>query len=351
MSERGTIGVVVVTFNSAPVIAESIESVFASKDADVAVVVVDNDSTDSTVQVIEDWASGRVPLSPRDDCPIQPLGPVAKPVHYTVAQTGEAPQEAPLVIVRSPVNRGFAGGVNQGLEVLARRTDVNAFWVLNPDCVVPAGTAAAYLAAAAQGPFSLLSCRTFYYEHPSRIQTDGGRINRWTGVCRSIHAGQAPDTPLPDARDLDYVTGANMVASRAFLEAAGPMTEDYFLYYEEVDWASRRGRLPIKLVDGAVVYHHGGTAIGSGTAARRASPFANYFNYRNRRLFARRHLSGSGPVVVLYALLKAAQLSLMGARDEARAVLAGALLRPPPPEVRARIKDGEARQLAFGERA
>jgi GT2 family glycosyltransferase len=170
-------------------------------------------------------------------------------------------------------------------------------------------------------------------------------------VCRSIHAGQAPDTPLPDARDLDYVTGATMVASRAFLEAAGPMTEDYFLYYEEVDWASRRGRLPIKLVDGAVVYHHGGTAIGSGTAARRASPFANYFNYRNRRLFARRHLSGSGPVVVLYALLKAAQLSLMGARDEARAVLAGAFLRPPPPEVRTRIKDGEARRLAFGDRA
>ena len=209
MSERGTIGVVVVTFNSAPVIAECLESVFASKDADVAVVVVDNDSTDSTVQVIEDWASGRVQLAAREDCPIQPLGPVAKPVHYIVSQAGEAPQEAPLVIVRSPVNRGFAGGVNQGLDVLARRKDVNAFWVLNPDCVVPPDTAAGYLAAAAEGPFSLLSCRTIYYEHPDRIQTDGGKVNRWTGVCSSVHARQAPGTPLPDAGDLDYVTGAN----------------------------------------------------------------------------------------------------------------------------------------------
>ena len=283
MSERGTIGVVVVTFDSAPVIAECLESVFASKDADVAVVVVDNDSTDSTVQVIEDWASGRVQLAAREDCPIQPLGPVAKPVHYIVSQAGEAPQEAPLVIVRSPVNRGFAGGVNQGLDVLARRKDVNAFWVLNPDCVVPPDTAAGYLAAAAEGPFSLLSCRT--------------------------------------------------------------------IYYEEVDWASRRGRLPLKLVDGAVVYHHGGTAIGSGTAARRASPFANYFNYRNRRLFVRRHLSGRGPIVLVYALLKAAQLSLKGARDEARAILAGAFLRPPPADVKAKVKEGEARRLAFGERA
>jgi GT2 family glycosyltransferase len=342
------IGVVIVTFNSAPVIAECLESVFASRGADVAVVVVDNDSTDSTVQVIEDWASGRVPLSPRDDCPIRPLGPVAKPVRYTVSQAGDVPAEAPLVIVRSAVNGGFAHGVNRGLEVLARRKDVSLFWVLNPDCVVPPGTAAAYLAAAAEGPFSLIGCRTIYYEHPDRIETDGGTVNRWTGVCSSVHARQAPDTPLPDARELDYVTGANMVASRTFLEAAGPMAEDYFLYYEEVDWASRRGNLPLKLVDGAVVYHHGGTAIGSGTAARRASPFANYFNYRNRRLFARRHLSGSGPIILVYALLKAAQLFLMGARDEARAILAGAFLRPPPPDVKAKVKEGEARRLAFG---
>ena len=348
MSEPGTIGVVIVTFNSAPVIAECLESVFASKDANLAVVVVDNDSTDSTIQVIEEWASGRVPLSPRDDCPVQPLGPVAKPMRYTVSAGGEAPQEAPLVIVRSPVNRGFAGGVNQGLEVLARRNDVNAFWVLNPDCVVPPGTAAAYLAAAVEGPFSLLTCRTIYYEDPDRIQTDGGRVNRWTGVCASVHARQSPDTPLPDAAELDYVTGANMVASRAFFEAAGPMTEDYFLYYEEVDWASRRGKLPLRLVDGAIVYHHGGTAIGSGTATRRPTPFSNYFNYRNRRLFARRHLRGSEPIVVLYALLKAGQLSLKGAHDEARAILAGAFLRPPPPEIESRIKDGEARRLAFG---
>ena len=66
MSERGTIGVVIVTFNSAPVIAECLESVFASKDADLAVVVVDNDSTDSTLQVIEEWASGRMQRR-RDD--------------------------------------------------------------------------------------------------------------------------------------------------------------------------------------------------------------------------------------------------------------------------------------------
>jgi GT2 family glycosyltransferase len=351
MSERGTIGVVIVAFNSAPVIAECLESLFASNDADLAVVVVDNDSTDSTVQVIEDWASGRAPLSPRDDCPLQSLGPVAKPVCSTVAPAGELPQQAPLVIVRSAVNGGFARGVNQGLEVLARRKDVSAFWVLNPDCVVPPGTAAAYLAAAAEGPFSLLSCRTIYYEHPDRIQTDGGRVNRWTGVCTSVHAGQPPDTSLPDARDLDYVTGANMVASRTFLEAAGPMAEDYFLYYEEVDWAAHRGSLPIRLVPGAVVYHHGGTVIGSGTSARRASPFSNYFNYRNRLLFARRHLRARAPIVLLYALLKAAQLSLTGARDEARAIISGVSLRAPPPEVMAKIKEGEARQLAFGERA
>ncbi len=104
-----------------------------------------------------------------------------------------------------------------------------------------------------------------------------------------------------------------MVASRLFIEQAGLMVEDYFLYYEEVDWAFRRGDLPLRLVPDAVVYHHGGTVIGSGSLSRRATPFANYFNYRNRARFARRHMPLALPLLLAKAVLKAGQLLMMGA--------------------------------------
>lgn len=352
MPETKKLGVVVVAFDSADVILECLESLFASRGAELAVVVVDNDSRDDTVARVTDWAAGRLTLKQRAASPLT-VEAVAKPLDIEVTEPGALPtRDAALTLLRSRINSGFAGGVNQGLRVLERRADVAAFWVLNPDCVVPADTAAKYLAAMAEGPFGLLGCRTIYHDAPDQIQTDGGYVNKLTGVCSSANPGCDPrTTPLPDPATLDYIGGANMVASREFLATAGYMVEDYFLYYEEVDWAARRGHLPLKLVPDAIVYHHGGTSIGSGSHDRRPTPFSNYFNYRNRRMFAQRHLKGRAPIVTAYALAKAAQLRLLGAPDEAAAVVAGILLRRPAPEIVARVRDGEARKLAFGDLA
>ena len=126
------------------------------------------------------------------------------------------------------------------------------------------------------------------------------------------------------------------------------MTEDYFLYNEEVDWAFRRGDLPLRLVSDVVVYHYGGTTIASGSTSGRASAFANYFNYRNSIRFLRRFHPVAVPVGVAHAFAKAIQMTPFGAHDEARAVFAGAFALAPPAAIRDRIAPGPARALAFG---
>lgn len=347
-----TLGVVLVAFNSADVIVECLESLFASRGAELAVVVVDNASTDDSRAVIERWASGAMPFSARPDCPIA-IAPVAKPVALHVQDaTDETVTTGPLTLIRSAVNTGFAGGVNIGLAQLSRRAEVSAFWVLNPDCIVATDTAARYLEAGGGQNFGMLSSRTLYYDRPGTIQTDGGRVFRWNGVCRGVNGGApAATTPLPDAASLDFLTGANIVVSRAWLNRIGPMPEDYFLYYEEVDWAFSRDGFALELVPGATVYHHGGTSIGSGSHFQRPTAFSNYFNHRNRMRFVARHLPASRVGALGYTFAKAAQLGLKGARDEAWSMIAGAMELAPPPAVAARIKDPRARALAFGRHA
>jgi GT2 family glycosyltransferase len=152
----------------------------------------------------------------------------------------------------------------------------------------------------------------------------------------------------PKPGELDWVSGANLVASKRFLQAVGLMREDYFLYFEEVDWAFRRGDLPIVFLTDAVVYHHGGTAIGSGSMMQRASAFSEYLNYRNRIRFSRRFLGRPPLGAYLYGLAKAAQSLLRGEVEQATAIVAGVLeLRPPRP-VASRIDDPEVAALAFG---
>lgn len=330
------LGVAIVAFHSADVILPCLDSLFASRGVALRVAVTDNASDDATVALVRDWAARRASADAGFSFAELPVG------------TSEQPAAA-LTLLRSGCNGGYAYGVNSGLRLLLRHPGLHLFWVLNPDCVVPPETAARYAERGADGNFALMSGRTIYCEEPARIQTDGGRVNRWTGVCSSVNAGLPPEgTAMPEPATLDFVTGGNLVASRRFIERAGLMSEDYFLYYEEVEWAFRRGDLPLRLAEGAVVQHHGGTAIGSGTATRRATPFASFFNTRNRLRFLRRNRPWAIPFGLAHAVAKAGRLALAGAGAEARAVLMGAFDRPPPAAIRDRIAPGKARELAFG---
>lgn len=336
MTSLPSIGIAIVAFNSADVILGCLDSLFASQGANLRVVVTDNLSGDETVALIRNWAAARGRANPA----------------FTFAELPAESRFVPvaaLTLLRSDFNGGYAFGVNAGLRHLLRDRALDLFWVLNPDCEVTPEAAARYIAHGADGRFALMCGRTLYKETPDRVQTDGGRVNGWTGVCSAVNIGAPADrAAMPAAVSLDFIPGSNAVATRAFIERAGLMTEDYFLYYEEVDWAFRRGDLPLRIVDDVIVYHYGGTAIGSGAVDRRATPFANYFNYRNRIRFLRRHRPFAVPVGLAYAAAKAAQLALRGGVAEARALIAGAFGLAPPAAIRDRIAPGKARQLAFG---
>lgn len=74
-----------------------------------------------------------------------------------------------------------------------------------------------------------------------------------------------------------------MFVSRRFLDSVGLMNEDYFLYYEELDWARRAIAKGFRLgyVKDSVVYHKEGASLGSGRSARR-SAISEFYGVRNR---------------------------------------------------------------------
>lgn len=339
-----TFGVVIVAFRSGDVILDCLESLLASSGVRLRVVVVDNGSGDGTPVLIRDWAAGRLAYAPAPDLPFA-LTACAKPV----ALDGTPGPHHSVTLIEAGVNGGFAAGVNIGLAHLAADAEVNRFWILNPDCVTPPGTARAFATQPAPaGGFALMGGRCLYLDPPPRIQIDGGTINKRTGVTGNLNLGADPaQTPPPEAAAMDFITGASMVASRRFYTAAGPMPEDYFLYYEEADWALRRGTLPLLYCAQGLVYHRAGTAIGSPTLGRPASAFSLYFKHRARLRFMRRHYPWNLPFAYAYSLAKAVQLLLKGYPVEARTVLAASFNRPPAPDIRAKLSK-EAATRAFG---
>lgn len=333
------LGVVIVSFNSSDVILDCLGTLLAAPGVRLHVVVVDNASTDGTPALVRDWASGRVPHRVADDLPFE-----ARPLPRPVAMEGP---EAPLHLIEAGVNGGYGAGVNIGLSYLSGIDGLDRFWILNPDAVVPPATPRAFATHDEGKPFALMGGRVTYYEPADMIQMDGGTLDRRTGVTGNLNLGASfATTPPPDPSRIDFISGANMVVSRAHYETAGPMAEDYFLYYEEIDWSMRRGALPLAFCPTARIHHRAGTAIGSPTLARIASPFSIYFLHRARMRFMRRFHPEALPTAWAYSLAKAAQLLARGYPAQARALIAGARDAALPRAVRDRLGPEASRRAA-----
>lgn len=188
-----------------------------------------------------------------------------------------------IVFIQSPENLGFAGANNLGIK--AAKGDYLLF--LNPDIEVTAGFIEPLLFAFNINPnIGLVSPKIKYYHQPDTIQYAGcGQISLFT--MRSYNPGKGKkDGPLYSVtKPTSYGHGAAMMLSREAIEKVGPMNEDYFLYYEEIDWCQRlqKAGFEIYYVATSEVYHKESTTV------QKQSPLKIYYHSRNRFLFAKLH--------------------------------------------------------------
>ncbi|WP_194269353.1 glycosyltransferase [Tritonibacter litoralis] len=317
-----TTGVVLVAFNTGPLLVDCIHSLLSSRGADLRILVVDNGSSEDTAAVL---AAG---------------GLSDRLARYDVQPDNIDPGTVALWSLG--VNHGFAGGVNHGLRSFMGMADVDYIWILNPDAVALPDTAAALETRARQlGSFGIIGGRVCYGADQNIIQSDGGRVNRWTGICSLLNnRKQADQTAFPDEGDVDFVFGAHMFVSKKFIQKVGYMPEEYFLYYEETDWCLRRGddpELRLYLAPDAVVHHVGGASIGSKTTTQAVSPLSSYFMARSRMRFMRRYHPRALPFAFAYTAAKVVQLLVQRNPGAAMACLRGLLGLPVPSTLRAKI--------------
>ena len=128
---------------------------------------------------------------------------------------------------------------------------------------------------------------------PDKVQAWGGaKYNKWLGTTQMLGAFTRAGGPVDSNRvesKLAYISGASMLVSKPFLEQIGLMREDYFLYFEEIDWAMRaKSRYQLCYAAGSIVYHKEGGSIGTNSVVpKEKSLTADYYGVRSRLLFTR----------------------------------------------------------------
>jgi len=189
-----------------------------------------------------------------------------------------------IVFIRSEKNLGFAGGNNLGIQ--AAKGEL--LFLVNNDTEFRPGLLEMLSGAMIANPeIGIISPKILYFDEPDVLQYVGfTTMNYYT--CRNNCIGQfEKDKGQYDnlLQETGFAHGAAMMISRKALVAAGPMAENFFLYYEEMDWCERIKKAGFKVFvnTGTSIFHKESLSVGKNSALK------EYFMNRNRILFIRRN--------------------------------------------------------------
>lgn len=191
-----------------------------------------------------------------------------------------------VILIKSDKNLGFAGGNNLGVRVAKG----DYFLFINNDTEVPKGFLEPLVELLkSDKTIGMVSPKIKFHWDPTLIQYAGfTKINPYTLRNKGIGYRQKDSAEFDTLSETESIHGAAMMVPRRVIEKVGMMTEVYFLYYEEHDWAEMVKRAGYKIYYQPASYILHKESISTG----KDSPFKTYYINRNRIVFARRNYSG-----------------------------------------------------------
>jgi GT2 family glycosyltransferase len=247
------ISIISINYNSLEVTCEMLDSVRVNSYKNVEVIVVDNASK---------------------ECPKEFLN-----ANYPEAK-----------VIRSEDNLGFAGGNNIGI----RESNGEYLFFLNNDAVLTNGALEKMLALFESNPkLGIVSPKICYFKSDvasdeDLIQYAGTTmVHPVTARNQTIGEKELDKNQYTTAKETAYAHGCAMLVKEEVLTTVGLMPEDFFLYYEELDWCEqiRKAGYDIYVEPNATVYHKESYSV------QKISALKTYYINRNRILFMRRHRS------------------------------------------------------------
>ena len=227
----------------------------------------------------------------KDTCALIESIPFNENMEVIVVDNASRQDEANLIqnqypqvkMIKSGKNLGFAGGNNLGINAAKGKY----LFLINNDAIFKNFNILALIERLKSSPNIGMVCPKIRFTWGTNpIQFAGYTpLSKITVRNQAIGYGEEDKGQYNTAHPTPYAHGAAMLIKREAIEKVGLMPEDYFLYYEELDWSMMftRAGYEIWYDPACTIYHKESQSTGQN------SPLRTYYITRNRLLLVKRN--------------------------------------------------------------
>lgn len=208
----GTLAIVL-NWNKRATLERMLESLLASGPREFDIVVVDNGSTDGSVEMLRE--------------------------KYPWIQQ-----------ILNPVNLGGSGGFNRGMQYgLSHPIKYEFLWLLDNDVIVHPGAFQGLLRPMLDDPeVGIVGSTVLLLDDPTYSQEAGVHVVPSTGALERFAEGPLANLRRPQLFRCDYVAACSLLARVSAVREVGIWDPNYFVTYDDIEWGLRFNRAGWKVL-------------------------------------------------------------------------------------------------------
>ena len=193
-------------------------------------------------------------------------------------------------------NLGFTGANNVGIEY-AIKNEFKYVMLINNDTEVEKNFINPLIELLEKNQnFGAAQPLILNYYNRNKVWSAGGFLNKFFGYSYVIKS------PEGIKKNIDWITGCCFFLRTDVIKKIGLLDENFFAYYEDVDWSIRikNAGYDLAFVKSSVVYHHASKSSKNESNEGTLSPFVHYLNIRNHIFLLRKNKNVFNSIGVLF---------------------------------------------------